>query len=308
MGETIYVDILGTTNLSEAHQRIASAVTSKYGHISKGASSALLKLISSIGANFTIDPLSGMPQVSVGMMPAKSVPASLTAIGTFLNQQKKPVVICIDEFQQIVQYPEGNAEAMFRSWAQDHPMIRFIYSGSHRHMIESMFSEQSRPFYRSAQLINLEHLPKEVYANFIRKQFRKAKQNIKDEIIDDIFQWTRMQTYYSQLICNHLYGQGDISMNRLHEIYHKIIQQEIPIYSSYQQLMTSFQWKLLVSIAKDEIVKNPLAKEFISRHQLGAASSVSSALKMLEKKEFILRTQDGYIIHDTLLMRWIQAL
>ncbi|MEP4095155.1 ATP-binding protein [Reichenbachiella sp.] len=307
-GETIYIDILGTANLSEAHQRIASAVTRKYGDIKKGASPAWLKLISAIGANFSIDPLTGLPEVSVGMMPAKSVQASLEAIGVFLSDRGKPVVICIDEFQQIVNYPEDHAEAIFRSWAQEYPMVRFVYSGSHRHMMESMFSEQSRPFYRSAQILHLEALPKDTYGKFIRRQFKKSGQTIGQTELDLIFDWTRMQTYYMQLICNYLFGQGTITADKVREVCTQIIQQEVPIYSSYQQLMTSFQWKLLVAIAKNGTVVNPLAKDFISAYQLGAASSVSSALKMLEKKEFVIKTNEGLVIHDTLLMRWLQAL
>lgn len=308
LGETIYLDILGTTTLSEAHQRIATAVTAKYGNIKKGASAALLKLIGAIGANFTLDPMTGLPQVSVGMMPVKAVQASLDAIGEFLSNRTKPVVICIDEFQQIVNYTEGNAEAIFRSWAQEYPMIRFVFSGSHRHMMESMFSEKSRPFYRSAQILHLEHLPPKTYAKFIRKHLKKSGQTIDDDGLEQLFTWTRMQTYYTQLICNYLYGQQPITPDRISQVCAQIIQQEIPIYSAYQQLMTSFQWKLLVAIAREESVQNPMAKEFLTTHELGAASSVNSALKMLESKEFVIRTDVGFVVHDTLLMRWLQSL
>jgi hypothetical protein len=71
-----------------------------------------------------------------------------------------------------------------------------------------------------------------------------------------------------------------------------------------QQLFTTLQWQLLLAIAKEELVRNPLSQEFSQQHMLGAASSVNSALQALVKKEFVVQESDGY----TLLMRWLQSL
>jgi hypothetical protein len=73
-------------------------------------------------------------------------------------------------------------------------------------------------------------------------------------------------------------------------------------------LLTTFQWKLLVAIAVTENVPNPLAQDFQRTYNLGAASSVSAALRTLEKKEFVIYQNNTYTLHDTLLMRWLQRL
>jgi hypothetical protein len=51
-----------------------------------------------------------------------------------------------------------------------------------------------------------------------------------------------------------------------------------------------------------------MAQQFLNTHQLGAASSVSAALRMLEKKEFIIYNDKQYTLHETLMMRWLQGL
>ena len=76
---------------------------------------------------------------------------SLDAIGTFLYNRKRQVQVVLDEFQQISGYSTQDGEAIFRKWMQSFPGLRFIFSGSHRHMMVSMFSEKNRPFYRSTQ-------------------------------------------------------------------------------------------------------------------------------------------------------------
>ena len=174
--ETVYVDLLGTTSMAEANMRIASALFHRFGGIQRGMGTKLMKLLGSVGASLEIDPLSGNPRVTFGLVKSSSVQASLEASGRFLSERKKPVVICIDEFQQIVNYTEKNAEAVFRTWTQALPLIRFIFSGSQRHIMISMFSEKSRPFYRSAQMKKMDPLPETEYAAFISSFFKEGRQ------------------------------------------------------------------------------------------------------------------------------------
>ena len=127
--------------------------------------------------------------------------------------------------------------------------------------------------------------------------------------IDRIFTWTRMQTYYVQLICNKLYGKtGNINDAMIDEILEEIIQQEIPLFSSYQQLLTRYQWKLLTAIAREERTVSPYSQAFISKYDLGAASSVKTGLDTLITKEIVIRDSHEYTLQDTLLMRWLQQL
>ena len=39
------------------------------------------------------------------------------------------IVVCIDEFQQIAEYPEKGVEALLRSYIQFVPNARFIFAG-----------------------------------------------------------------------------------------------------------------------------------------------------------------------------------
>lgn len=308
-GQGVFLDLLGTTNISEANRKIAGAIVQKFGNLQKGIGAKLARLMGAIGAKVGLDPVTGAPEISIGLQQKEEIPHSLEAIGRYLSDEKKPIVICVDEFQQIVNYPEKNVEATFRAWTQSFPMIRFIFSGSHRQMMISMFSEASRPFYRSAQLLHLDPIEANAYREFIISFFKRNKQAISDDHIKSIFDWTRMQTYYVQLVCNKLYGRGTtIDWDTIEEVFHEIVQQEVPLFSSMQQLFTSFQWKLLRAIAREEYVANPLSKDFIGKHHLGAASSVSTALNNFLEKDFVLKEHDEYTIQDTLFMRYIQQL
>ncbi len=309
MAKTVFVDLLGTRSMSEANKRLATAIYDQFGRRRGGIGKTMLELLSAGGATIGLDPLSGTPQVSLTLVKAAEVERSMGAMGNFLKGLKQPVVIAIDEFQQITTYAEQDAEAIFRFWTQEFPMIRFIFSGSHRHMMQTLFTEHHRPFYNSAQLWSLEPIDETDYTSFIQTFFGKAGLQIREEILTGIFDWCRGQTYYIQLMCNKLYGrQQEVDSALVRDIQQEIIQQEAPLFSTYQQLLTDFQWRTLKAIALQENVPNPTSKAFLSDYDLGAASSVSTALSLLVKKEFVVQHDSHYRLHDTLLMRWLQQL
>ncbi len=307
--ETVYVDLLGTRDTDAAIKRIIQAVYDRFGKISSGFSSSFLQLIGRIGVEFSFDSYSGSPTFTIGMRNNRSAIDSLQAIGDFLDKRKNQVVITLDEFQQIANYSESNGESLFRSWMQSFPALRFIYSGSHRHMMVSMFTEKNRPFYRSTQLMQLGPIDKDQYRSFISNHFRSGGKSIEDSITDAIFSWSRMQTYCIQLICNKLYAKcSQVQPEDIQEVLDEIIDQESVLFSNYTRLLTHMQWKVLVAVANEEPLSNPLSKEFIQKYQLGAASSVSNALNKLQVSELVFEDEGSYFIHDVLLLRWLQSL
>lgn len=143
--------------------------------------------------------------------------------------------MAIDEFQQISEY-EPQAEAIFRTWVQEIPEVRFIFSGSHRSMMEAMFTETKRPFYQSSQLEALNPIDLVKYTDFIRDHFLKAKKEITDSSISKIYELSRGQTYTIQLLCNRLYSTYQrISETEVHLIFQQILDQQKVIYANFQK-------------------------------------------------------------------------
>lgn len=306
--KTIYVDLLATRTIEDSIKLIAEAVYRKFGSTKSGLNQQLLQLLGRLGIQINFDPFSGLPSFSFQIQQNKNDLNSLLSIGEFLSKRKEKIVVAIDEFQKITEYKE-NAEAIFRNWVQSFPEIRFIFSGSHRHLMSSMFLEKNRPFYKSAQLTELKAIDLKDYEEFILGHFKKAKKTITKEQIGNIYTWARSQTYTVQLICNKLYGScTKITDEDIEQILNEITKQEEPIYANYTKLLTDLEWKVLVAISQEEVVKYPTSHTFLSKHQLGSASSVKSALNQLIKKEIAIEENSEYKVHDILLSRWIQQL
>ena len=204
--KTIYVDLLATQSMEEAIKAVTAAVHDKFGRSESGISAAMQRLFSSIGISLRFNQATGVPELFFGAQQPVEPEKSLNAIGTFLAGRKKKVVIAFDEFQQVSAYPKEQAEAAFRNWMQETPHLHFIYSGSHRKMMSSMFTEKNRPFYQSSQLMAINPIEPEEYAVFITRHFNKSGKQIEPEAIRKIYKWCRGQTYSIQRVCNYLFG------------------------------------------------------------------------------------------------------
>ena len=157
--------------------------------------------------------------------------------------------------------------------------------------------------------MQLDPIELKAYQDFVRHHFVSNKKSFDEKVFEQIYSWTRMQTYYIQLICNRIFGSyNGMNQEIIDEVYKQILDQESLVFSGYTRLLTNMQWKVLLAVAKEEPLSSPLANDFLSRYQLGAASSVSTALKMLQKNELIIVDEDNYYVHDVLLSRWLQTL
>ncbi|MEP1257425.1 ATP-binding protein [Algoriphagus sp.] len=307
--ETLYIDLLATQNIDEAIQAISSAIYEKYGKTSSGISASIQKLLAAIGATISFNALSGTPELTLGVNKSDQPSQSLAALGDFLLSRKKRIVIAIDEFQQITDYEGTNAEAIFRAWVQQIPEVRFIFCGSHRTLMEAMFTEKKRPFYQSSMLESLQPISLEAYTEFITQHFQNAKKKIEPASIEKIYKWSRGQTYTVQLVCNHLFANNKKVMDSdVDIVFNQILVQQQAIYANFQKMLTRTQWNVFRAIAKEEPLQNPLSKDFLTKHNLGAASTVSTALKALERLELVIKDEGNYLVHEVQLARWMATL
>jgi uncharacterized protein len=102
-----------------------------------------------------------------------------------------------------------------------------------------------------------------------------------------------------QYFCNRLYSEfSKIEPDQVDITLRIIIRENEPVYANYLNLLTSTQFRVLKAIALNDGIGNPTSKEFLSKYELGAASSVSQAIKSLSDKEFIFFSGSRYHLND----------
>lgn len=307
----IYLDILSTSNLSDFTNQIATAVYNKFP-----VKNSLGKKISNLFHRFrpviSFDEFSGTPSLSITLETQAQKEQTIGNILQFLDQQDVKIVFAIDEFQQILEYPEKNTEAILRTYIQQLKNTSFIFCGSNQKMMHEIFNSAKRPFFASCTNMQLGFIEKEKYSTFIHQKFEQNNRKITQESIDFICDWTQLHTFFTQHLCFTLFAQNN-KQNTIEETKKAAITllklNESNFYQ-YKNLLTESQWKLLCAIAKEEKVTQPYSKDFIAPHNLGTTAMVTRGLEALIKKEILFYNTSVenpyYEVYDKYLMRWIQ--
>ena len=107
----LYIDIISTQNIDDFIKLFSNAIL-----FDEKENTNFLKkiqsLISGIRAKLVFDELTGMPEVEINYSSKSERENSLEKIFNYLASQKEKYIIAFDEFQQIIDYPQKNIEAI----------------------------------------------------------------------------------------------------------------------------------------------------------------------------------------------------
>ena len=235
---------------------------------------------------------------------------SLGEVFEYIKKSGKRCIIAIDEFQQILEYPEKGVEALLRSYSQFAPNAGFVFAGSKDRLMREMFSTAKRPFYQSAENLILGEIPQDIYRKFAKRLFAKAERELSDAAFDLIYTALFGHTWYVQSALNRAYAFGKKLTNEqvAREALDAAIENGSATYKLYCETLPKGQLAVLRAIAAEGTVAAPTSGKFIARHSLGAASSVRQAIAALSDKTFVLRGEDGaYSVGDRFFGLWLAS-
>lgn len=109
------------------------------------------------------------------------------------------VIVCIDEFQNIAELPDGEfIMRRLRSHWQLHKNTAYCLYGSKRHMMMEIFNNSSKPFYRFGDFIFLNKIPREYWVPFFIKRFKETGKEIHETEANLIAELVEDHPYYCQ--------------------------------------------------------------------------------------------------------------
>lgn len=126
---TIYLDIFASRCIDDFIKLLAEA-TMKSFRPKTSIGERLMAFIKSLRPQLSFDNITGEPQLQIAYQTAHEKEYTLRGLFDFLDSQEVPIVIAIDEFQQIRDYTEQNMEALLRTYIQQMRHLAFIFSGS----------------------------------------------------------------------------------------------------------------------------------------------------------------------------------
>lgn len=310
---TFFFDILQTTSLREFVYLFGNTLFETLKPRSRKMLDTFVQTVRSLSGEFGYDPITNLPKFSISLGAIQNPEYTLDEIFRYIDLADKPCLIAIDEFQQIVRYPEKNVEAILRTHIQHCSNAVFVYAGSERHILAEMFNSYSRPFYASTTMMSLKVLNKDIYSEFVCRHFRDNNKNIEPAVVESVYDLFDGNTYCMQRTFNVTFEMTEVNQScdkkDCLSAINRIIDEHDHSFRMRLSQLTQKPKELLYAIAKETHAQNLTSGAFIRRHQLSSASSVQSAVKQLLSEDWITYTIEGknriFTVADGFLRLWI---
>lgn len=309
---TFFIDILHTSSLREFTYLLGKEIYERLLPRSRRMTKLFVQTLKSISGKFGFDPVFNLPTFSIELGDIERPEYTLEEIFQYLDHADKRCVVAIDEFQQIAKYSEKNIEALLRTHIQKQGNSNFIFAGSERHMMQEMFSSAARPFYHSADMLELKAIAPEIYIPFVVNHFEKCQRHIEAANVEKVYNLFKGHTYYIQKTFNEAFADtpegGECTIETIRDAIDEMIASNDTIFREILSNVPEKQKTLLYAIAREGEVERITSSDFIKRHSLTSASSVQSATKKLLEKDLITEINKVFSVTDKLFAMWINKI
>lgn len=309
---TFFVDILHTSNLREFTFNLSRSIYKELVPRGKRLAKGFIQALKSLSGTISIDTLNGGPKFGVELGDIANAELTLEEIFDYLDRANKPCIVAIDEFQQITHYPEKNVEALLRGHIQQMQNCNFVFAGSERSIMIQMFSSSARPFYQSADTLELNEIPFDIYSDFAHRLFLEARKSVDDESLRYVYDLFQGHTFYMQKVFNEAFALtgkgGNCKLDTVLEAIDRILSDKETTYMEILSALSEKQKPLLYAIAAEGMASRVTSMAFAKKHHLESASAIQSAIKQLLNQNLITEIHKEYSVTDKFFALWINRI
>lgn len=263
-----------------------------------------------------------IPKISIGQDPltdfsialeynrANTVTEDILQLPETIAKQKGiKIVICIDEFQQIADFPDSiTFQKKLRSVWQLQSNVSYCLYGSKKHMMEKMFQSQSHPFYRFGDLFYLDKISETDWVEYICDRFRVTGKEISRELASEICTVTdRYSSYVQQLAwLVWLHTDKHATKEDVEFGIDRMLDACEPLFIQQTESLSAYQMNFLRALANG-VHTGFTRSEILDTYQLGTAANISRLKKALTEKDLIMMTAPKKLeISDPILALWLK--
>ena len=309
---TVRLDIFGCKSEYEFYNMLAAAVlkqtASKVQLWMDEARDFLARLTPKIG--ISPDPSSEI-SISLGITPETHSPEEILNLAEVIAQRKnRRIVVCIDEFQEIGEFPNAKqVQGRLRSVWQHHHNASYCLFGSKRHMMSKIFLNRSMPFYQFGDLLWLNKIPTEDWIDYIVSHFEAAGRHLSEEMAVAICKAVDNYPSYVQHLASILLNRLDMGetarMEMLPSALDELIGTNEALYMQQIEPLSAYQMNLLRAIVSG-IHTGFNEKKVRANFDLGSPSNLVRLRDALIERDLIYSEMRQLYTTDPVFDLWFK--
>lgn len=307
---TVFIDILHTTSLREFTYQLGRAFFEMVMPLGSKVVTSFLHTLGSLAGKFSFDAMTGMPTFSLDLGDITRPALTLEEIFAYLEQAPRPCLVAIDEFQQISSYPEKNIEALLRTHVQRAANTRFIFAGSEYHILQEMFISSARPFYNSADILELGPINPDVYAAFAARQFASGGITTNVDAIHALYNLLRGNTYAMQRTLNEAFALldngDDCSLDVINTALENTIMGKDAAFRLLLSDLPDRHKDLLYAVALEGESDGIFSVRFVKEHKIQSPSAAQHSAHYLMQRGLMTKRAKVYSLSDRFLELWLK--
>ena len=268
------------------------------------------KFLSRISPKFTVgaDPYNDF-SISFDLISGKESVTDILSLPQKIAEEKKcRVVVCIDEFQQVAEFQESlGFQKKLRSVWQLQDKVTYCLYGSKMHLLTSLFTRQSMPFYKFGDIIFLQKIKEEHWVPYICSRFKESGKTIPETIAREICRTVENHSSYVQHLAWLVWTKTQKKAGEAEfiESVEDLINQNGMLFYNITENLTGYHLNFLRAVA--EGVENEFSRgEVIKKYNLGTSANVTRIRKALEKKEIIDISGKKVTLLDPVFKMWLK--
>ena len=218
------------------------------------------------------------------------------------------VVICLDEFQQIADFDDAlTFQKKLRSVWQHQQNVTYCMFGSKKHLMENIFNDKGRPFYKFGDMMFLKKISTEEWVPFICAKFQETGKVISKEQAAKICEATENLSSYVQHLAWVVWYKADkvVTNKDISTAIDDLLEQNKVFFQREVEQLSEHQLNFLRALANG-VTTGFSRKDVIKKYRLESSANVQSVKKALLKKDLIDVDGQEVSFNDSLFKQWLK--
>ena len=306
--KVVYMDVYDCRSEYDFYNRFATVLmketTSKSEQIIENIKRFLVRLTPKI--SFSPEPTSDF-SLSLGITPQNYQPEEILQLPELIAQeQDKHIVVCIDEFQQIGEFPDSvTVQKRLRSVWQHQQHVSYCLFGSKKHLMTKLFQNRKMPFYQFGEMMYLDKISTEDWVPFIQSRFEHQGKKISTDLAKCICETVEnYSSYVQQLAWNVLAEtENEATEQDFKNGIEALMAQCSGLFQEQLQGLTSYQLNFLRAVCNG-VHTDFGSKAVMEEYNFGSKSNIARIKEALLDRELIETSQDGVYLEDPVFRMW----
>ena len=308
----VYIDLFNCRTEDKFYKEFARAVIAATSSAFEEFVASALKYLSRFAPSFSASDPAGSYELSFGI-DVKDRKMDFNEIldlpQKIASEKGKKVIVCIDEFQTIKDYPDTlSFQRELRSHWQKHSYVAYCLYGSKRNMMIDLFADSNNPFYKFGDMLFLQKISRDEWVKFIVKRFKDTDKFISDELAGYIADKVENHPYYVQQLSQLSWFRTSMECTKsaVDEAFDGLEAQLALVFSLMLDSLTPSQIGFMQAVANGETKFS--SQDVLSKYRLGSSANVTAIKQALEKKELIDVLPDKINLQDPVFKHWLLTL